>query len=79
MNKILKHKSKFMKNLHLIPSVERKILQAMSGIDDAIFVLQEIEDHEEEIGKLLNCKKDLKKLLNTKFDALAQRRLKRQG
>ncbi len=71
--KIIKMKKH--KNLHLLNSVEKKILRSMSGIDDTINLLHAIEGFDTEINKLSSLKKQLKTILNNKFDALAQRRL----
>ncbi len=63
------------KNLHLLDSVENKILMSMSGIDDTIKLLHAIEGFDTEINKISSLKKELKKILNKNFDTLARRRL----
>lgn len=63
-------------NNQLKKEVGNKLLLAMKNIDEAIFIMvQKLEMMDDpETGKLLNCKKDIKTILNQHFDELAIKR-----
>ncbi|MBW7889323.1 MAG: hypothetical protein H3C35_13365 [Bacteroidetes bacterium] len=66
-----------MKDEKLKEEVEKQLLQAMGGIDNAVHtIVQKMEAfHDEEaVDTLVKAKREIKKVLNNHFDRLARNR-----
>jgi hypothetical protein len=57
--------------------IERYLLQSMKELDNAVHNISQLnhEHYQSEINKLIECKRDIKKILQKSFDTLARKKI----